>query len=378
MDASESNQDRSLDILRIARAVYPESMGGGAIHVNSMSKKQVEMGHNVTVLTTDGGDITVPREESRDGYTIRRCREIANLFGNSLAPGFVSAFRRHKQKYDVVHVHSHLSSLSNIAALFSRFDDIPMILTNHGLRSQTAPDWIQQIYLPTIGRFTFNSADRVLCYSDSERGELREQHVRSPITVIHNGVDCTTFAPAGVDRELQLLFVGRLMETKGPDLLLSIFERLAPDFSKLSLTIVGDGPLATQLEQHRSNSQFTSRISLLGDVPNEELPEIYSESSVFVLPTSREGVPRTILEAMACETPIVTTSLPQVEPVLGEGGCAVDRDPDSFEAVLRELLQDGNRRRMMGKAARQRVLKNYSWDETVRETTATYLDLLET
>lgn len=379
MVVNEMNReaDRSLQILRVARAIYPESVGGGAIHVHSMSKRQAELGHEVTILTTDHGDRSLPRTERRDGYTIKRHRELTNIFGNSIAPEFVRSLRRHSDEYDIVHAHSHLSFLSNVAAVLSRVGKLPLVLTNHGFRSQTAPDWIQQLYLPTVGRFTFNSADMVLCYSNVERDKLREEGVQSPISVIHNGIDCSKFSPRPVNEKLQLLFVGRLRETKGPQMLMDLFERLAPEFPELKLKLVGDGPLYDTLRQRTMNSQFSDRISLVGEVTNDALPEIYTESSLLVLPTSREGVPRTILEAMACETPVVTTNLPQVIPVIDDGGRTVSRDLETFETAVRSLLDDTEQRQKIGQLARQHVLENYSWDETVRETTAKYFELVE-
>lgn len=378
MDDSTTYNDRSLNILRIARAVYPESMGGGAIHVHSMSKRQSEMGHNVIVLTSDRGDRSLSPAERRDGYALKRHRELGTLFGNSLTPGIIRSLRAYNDEIDIIHIHSHLSFLSNIVALRSYIDDTPLIVTNHGLRSQTAPDWIQNLYLPTLGKFTFNSADMVLTYSDTEREELRDLGITAPISVIHNGVDCTKFSPRKTDTEgQQLLFVGRLRESKGPKMVLKIFEQLADDFPDLTVKIVGDGPLRTELEQYVIAHGLEDRVSVLGEVENEAMPQLYNESSVFVLPTEREGVPRTVLEAMASGTPVVTTNLPQVEPVVDEGGIVVDRSIEGFSGAIRSLLMKPDRRKEMGDRGRNRVLENYSWEETVKETTEQYYTLLE-
>lgn len=377
MAESGFDSNGPLDILRIARAVYPESMGGGAIHVHSMSERQAEMGHNVTVLTTDRGNRSLPRREERTGYSISRDRELFTLFGNSITPGFVRSLRRYQEDYDVIHVHSHLSLSSNIAALLSRFDSTPLILTNHGIRSQTAPDWVQEIYLPTVGKFTLNSADTVLTYSDTEQDELRELGITVPISVIHNGVDCTRFAPEDhVSDSGRLLFVGRLRATKGPDMALEIFNILQEDFPELSLTIVGDGPMRDELSDRISRYGLEDNVELLGEVANEEMPEIYNESTVFVLPTQREGVPRTLLEAMACGVPVITTNLPQVEPVVNGGGIVVDRELDEFSAAIRTLLASKEQRQNMSGQGRNHVLENFSWKETVSKTTEKYYELL--
>lgn len=377
MGGKEPRSDRSLDILRIARAVYPESMGGGAIHVHSMSKRQAKMGHNVTILTTDRGDRTLPGREKRDGYEIIRDKELATLLGNSITPGFIRSFANLKSEYDVIHVHSHLSLSSNIATLLSRFGDTPLVVTNHGLRSQTAPDWVQDIYLPTVGKFTFNSSDTVLTYSETERDELRELGINAPIRVIHNGVDCTRFSPDNSETDSnQLLFVGRLRSTKGPDIALEIFRQLHGDFPELKLKVVGEGPLREDLEATVAEYDLNNTVDFVGELPNEEMPEVYNDSSIFILPTEREGVPRTLLESMACGVPVVTTNLPQVEPVVDGGGLLIERDVDEFAGVIRKLLTSPDTRKSMGAQGRDRVRENYSWQETVSETTEIYQELL--
>jgi len=377
MDSRKVAGDESLDILRIARAVYPESMGGAAIHVHSMSERQVDMGHDVTILTTDRGNRELPRREERDGYQIIRDRELTTLFGNSITPWFVSSFKRYQDKYDIVHVHSHLSLISNISALLSRFDNTPFVLTNHGLRSQTAPEWVQDIYLPTVGKFTFNSADTVFTYSESECEQLRELGVSSSISVIHNGVDCTQFTPdeRSTDKN-QLLFVGRLRSTKGPHIALQVLHRLQSDFPDLTMKMVGDGPMRNEITSIVANYRLEDSVDLIAEVPNKEMPRLFNESLIFILPTSREGVPRTLLEAMACGIPVVATNLSQVEPVVDGGGLLVERNIDEFLEAIRTLLTSPEQRQNMSTQGRNRVLENYSWKETVAETTKKYYDIL--
>jgi len=368
----------SLDILRIARAIYPDSVGGGSIHAHSISKLQSEMGHNVTIITTDRGDATLPRVERRAGYTIKRYRENLNLFGNSITLGVLWGQLLDTGDYDILHAHSHLSFISNLAAVSARRNDAPLVVTNHGVRSQTAPDWVQKLYLPTVGRFTFNSADTVFTYSNEEQAELRQLGVSAPISVIHNGVDCTKFAPDGGSREsMQLLFVGRLRETKGPQIVLDILAELGQEYPELTLKMAGDGPLRGQLEQTIAENGLARKVELLGEVENDAMPELYNESALFVLPTAREGVPRTILEAMACGLPVVTTDLPQIEPVVDNCGVMVERETEAFSNAIDKLLASPEKRETLGKRGTVTVRENYSWQDTVRKTTEKYYEVIQ-
>jgi len=186
---------RPLNVLRIASDLYPDVTGGGAIHAHAMSKQQAKHGHSVTVLTSDHGNSNRPTVETVDGYTVVRHREIASPFGNSITPGILGSFREYLSDADVVHAHSHLYFTSNLAAALRRVSDTPLVVTNHGLLSQTAPKWIQRLFIPTVARFTFNTADRILCYTDTDRQRLRSRNISSSIAVINNGIDCEQFAP---------------------------------------------------------------------------------------------------------------------------------------------------------------------------------------
>jgi glycosyltransferase involved in cell wall biosynthesis len=375
----EADADDQLRILRVTGGLYPEIMGGMYLHAHSLSKLQAQMGHEVTVLTSDLGDRTLPREEQRDGYTIRRQSEWASPFENSITPELVSTMNRLKDDYDVVHAHSHLYFATNITAALLRLDTTPFVVTNHGVFSQTAPDWFQKyVFLPTVARFTYNSADRVICYTDTDRTRLQKYGVRSDIAVIHNGINCSQFKPIETDPSMnQILFVGRLKKDKGVLNLFNAFLAIADDFPSATLKIVGDGPLYETLVEKRARHELTNRVVLTGALPNEQLPHVYNESAVFVLPSQNEGLPRTVLEAMACETPVVTSDLPQLQTLVDVAGYTVpSQSTTKLRAAIAKLLQSTELRDQMGKTGRERVVSAYSWKDTVRQTVNEYYKML--
>ena len=367
-----------LNILRIASDLYPDVTGGGAIHAHAMSKQQAKHGHSVTVLTSDHGNSNRPTVETVDGYTIRRHREIASPFGNSITPGILTSFRDLLADADVVHAHSHLYFTSNVAAAIKQVSDTPFVVTNHGLISQTAPAWIQRLFIPTVARFTFNTADRILCYTDTDRQRLRDRNIRSSIAVINNGIDCEQFTPPSADhRPQRLLFVGRLTDAKGLPVLLAAFEQLADRYPDLELRIVGDGPQRSTYETRCRELGIRDRVTFVGDVPYQEMAKHYRESRIFVLPSQNEGLPRTVLEAMACETPVITTALPQLEPMVEGAGYTIDMGSvDELVASSEQLLTDDTLCKELGQTGRRRVERENSWAETVKQTTKVYYDLL--
>lgn len=377
-DPTSDETQQSLNILRIASDLYPDVTGGGAIHAHAMSKQQAKQGHSVTVLTSDHGNSNRPTVETVDGYTVRRHREFASLFGNSITPGILASFRDLLADADVVHAHSHLYFTSNVAAAIKRVSDTPLVVTNHGLISQTAPKWIQRLFIPTVARFTFDTADRILCYTETDRQRLRDRNIRSPIAVINNGIDCEQFTPPSTDhRPRRLLFVGRLTDAKGLPVLLAAFERLADRHPDLELRIVGDGPQRSAYETRCRELGIRDRVTFVGDVPYQEMANQYRESRIFVLPSQNEGLPRTVLEAMACETPVITTALPQLEPMVeGAGYTITEGSVDELVASSEQLLADETLCKELGRTGRRRVKRENSWEETVKQTTKVYYNLL--
>lgn len=346
-------------ILRVAQKVYPEIPGGGTYHVHAMSRNQAAMGHEVTVVTIRRDSDQAPIEQ-RDGYTVVRFDPVVALLGNDISPG-VAQFLARASDFDVIHAHSHLYFSTNLAALRRRVGDTPLAITNHGLYSQNAPEWVFDLYLRTVGRWTFNQADAVFCYTDEDRERVRELGVDSRIEVVHNGIDTERFRPDGpksdrIDHDGPVvLFVGRLVEGKRPGDAVAAVSRMAKK-RNVKLYVAGEGPLRSEL--------VGDHVEFLGQLPYEEMPAVYRTADALILPSRAEGLPRTVLEAMASGVPVVVSDLEQVAPVVGDGGVTVPvGDVAGFVEGLERVI-DGN-----VSDPRTQVEGEFDWEDTVERTT---------
>ncbi|NEU55656.1 glycosyltransferase family 4 protein [Halorussus sp. MSC15.2] len=363
-----------MNILRVAQNVYPEVPGGGTYHVHAMSRDQAAMGHDVTVLTVTD-DNSKPRRDTRDGYTVVRRSPTINVLGNEIAAG-VAKFLASADNYDVVHAHSHLYFSTNLAALKRRLGDTPLAITNHGLYSQTAPEWIFDAYLKTVGKWTFDSADVVFCYTDEDKERVRDFGVQTDIEVVSNGIDQSRFTPDGPESELidadgpVVLFVGRLVEGKRPGDAIEAFKNVHEEYPNAELYLCGDGPLRSKLEQQVDERRLDESITFLGHVSYDEMPNVYRSTDVLVLPSRAEGLPRTVLEAFASGTPVVASDLEQVAPVVKRAGATVPvGDVLGFGRELRSLVSDRTKQEEYGRQGRHVVAKRFRWEDTVAETT---------
>ncbi|PSQ46163.1 glycosyl transferase family 1 [Halobacteriales archaeon SW_12_67_38] len=359
-------------ILRIAQKTYPEVVGGGTYHVHALSRDQAAMGHDVTVLTI--ADDGRPRREERDGYTVVRRPATAEVLGNSLSTG-VARFLNRADGYDVIHAHSHLYFSTNLAALKRRLDSTPLAITNHGLYSQSAPEWVFRWYLKTLGRATFDSADAVFCYTETDASRLREFGVGTDIHVVANGIDTDRFSPDGDDSDRiagdpAVLFVGRLVEGKRPGDALSAIERVRETHPEARLHFAGKGPVRADLERRVVERGLDDTVAFLGEVPHEEMPDLYRAADLFVLPSRAEGLPRTVLEALSTGTPVVASDLRQMHSVIEGAGVTVPvGDSEGFTDALADLAGDTERYARYSTRGRERVTSEHSWSDTVALTT---------
>ncbi|OTF01232.1 glycosyltransferase family 4 protein [Halorubrum sp. SD683] len=365
-------------IFRVAPWIYPDTKGGGDYHVHAMSRDQAAMGHDVTVLTTRE-DESLPRIEETHGYTILRVSPGVTLLGNDVSPA-VGRYLWHADAddFDVMHAHSHCYFVTNFAALKRRLGDIPLAITNHGLYSQNAPERLFSIYLKMLGRWTFNQADVVFCYTDVDKERVRDLGVSSRIEVVANGIDTERFTPEGPESDLidaegpVVLFVGRFADGKRPWLAVEAFAGVFAEYPDAELYLCGDGALREGLEAQVAELGIEEAVTFLGHVPYDEMPKVYRSGDVLVLPSRAEGVPRTVLEAMASGLEIVMSDLDQVTSMLGERGHVVaDNGDRSFVDGLFEAITDPNE--TFGQVASD----VHRWAETVERTTRTLQSLGE-
>lgn len=358
-------------ILRVAQKIHPEIPGGGPYHVHAMSRDQAAMGHDVTVLTV-ATDSDQPQTEARDGYSVVRYPPTLSLLGNDISSGLA----RHladvdATEFDVLHAHSHLYFSTNLAALKRRFSDIPLAITNHGLYSQNAPEWVFDAYLRTLGWWTFDRADAIFCYTDTDRERVRDLHVSSPIKVVPNGIDTERFSPDGPASDLidhdgpVVLFVGRLVEGKRPATAVRALATVRDTHPDAALYLCGSGPLREELASLAADLGIDDAVRFLGHVSYDEMPGVYRHADAFVLPSRAEGVPRTVMEAMATGVPVVCTDLPQTRPLVEVGGYPVpENDVAAFVDRISTCL-DGD----YPAGVRKRIVDEHSWADTVERTT---------
>jgi len=368
-----------LKILRVTSDLYPYVVGGLGLHAREMSKSQVKSGHEVTVLTTS---IANAASDIQDGFKLASFKNSFRFLGNTISSELLYKLFNINREYDIIHAHSHLFFSTNVCALVRKFSSTPLVITNHGIMSASAPDWLNLLYLNTLGKWTLNTADKIICYTEDEKEYLINtlRISSSKVVVISNGVDTDKFCPREEHHQsngLKILWAGRFVNGKGVEYLIRAIDILVKEVPDLHLTLVGEGPERESIQTLINDLGLSDNIDIIDFVPYEEMPQMYQASDIFVLPSLHEGVPRTVIEAMSCGLPVVVSDFPHLHDLINGGGLMFPkRDIQSLVDVLRELACSKEVRLQIGRRAREKVIKDYSWESTVSRTLTLYQEII--
>lgn len=298
------------------------------------------------------------------------------------------------KEYDIVHVHNAVPLWGLLSVtLRCRMVGVPYVMTTHGIsKLPNLPDdadlsavqslIFNQFYLkPYLN--TLKNAAHLFALSEGDRRRLAEYVPQQSVSVVPNGVSINQTGKRTqevVAKELQLdqsqpllLFVGKIMESKGVHDLLEAYERIDID---CKLLIVG--PSKDKGLVDRMNEFPGSDIKYLGYTEREQLDALFQVVDLFVFPTRADVFPLVTLEAMAAGTPIVTTNVGGLpEQITNQTGILVEpENPEAIANAVERLLQDEDQRRTASEAALERVKAKFSWETVVRKTATTYLDIL--
>ena len=272
-----------------------------------------------------------------------------------------------RQRVELVHIHTATRGSFGRKSLFAtiaRAFGVPVILHLHGaefIRFYAAqPRLIQRLIRDQLTRAT-----RVLVLSETWRHEIAAIAPNAHLAVVPNTVSLPA-SSAHTDTPPHILFLGRIGPRKGAFDLIAAFANLAPRYPDLRLTLAGDGQTAEARDAARTLG-LTHRITILDWIDAPTRTALLAQTTIYVLPSRNEGLPMSVLEAMAAGLAVVTTPVGGVPDLItsGESGLLVPPgDVPALTAALATLLDDPARRAQLGAAARRHIAQSFT-PETV-------------
>ena len=269
------------------------------------------------------------------------------------------------------HLHAHFAHDPALVALLAhRLTGIPFTFTAH------ARDIVQVPMSALSPRIRQAEAVVTCCLANVEYLSRVDRIGTTPIVVVHNGLDLRSFPP--VDRDPppttlddgppMILSVGRLVEKKGFDDLLTACAELARQGRSFRVRIVGDGPLREHLEATAERLGLTGVVGFTGAMPRRRIVEAYRDANVFALTPfvtgdgDRDGLPTVLAEAMASCLPVVTTAVAGIPELVAHGINGLVAPPRSIPDIARQLdavLGDAALAHRLGTAARDTVEREF-------------------
>jgi glycosyltransferase involved in cell wall biosynthesis len=200
------------------------------------------------------------------------------------------------------------------------------------------------------------------------------------IRIVPNAVDTNLFSPQTEREENLVVWVGRFVPEKGLEYLLKAAKIVSGKAKNVKFLLVGDGPLKAKIMKLASDLGLLGKfVRFTGPLKREQVANILGRASVFVFPSLREGLPLSVLEAMACGTPVVGSDVPGIKDLVvnGENGLLVPaRNPKMLAEALLTLLNEVELRKEMGRRARRVVVAEYSWDSVISKIEKVYYEAI--
>jgi glycosyltransferase involved in cell wall biosynthesis len=281
---------------------------------------------------------------------------------------------------NVLHANNIYFQTTLAAALLQHRLALPLVTTAHIGSLSRLSEPIRSLtvgYERTVGRYIMSRSVRVIAVSESVREHLVSLG-RTPdkIDLVCNGVDLERFRPPlpsernGDDSTPAVVFVGRLIGNKGPGILLDALFRLHREGLAFTATFIGDGPLRSLLERRVHESGLATTVKFTGHLP--DVAADLRRAVVLVRPSLSEGMPLTVLEAMASHVCVVASDIPGNRDLIrnGENGLLVPtQNVSSLANAIRRVLENRELRRRFV-AAGYETSRTYSWDSTASGTAA--------
>lgn len=335
-------------------------------------------------LSLHGGIVSVVQgyldgglPEACDGFEYLGTGVGSSKLGKSIA--FARALARYERvmpSYDIVHLHISARGSykrKSIMARMARKAGKYVILHDHDGEFEKAFEEGGDAYRRDV-RKTFGIADRVVVLSEEWRDYFAENVCDSEkIVVVHNGVKVPA-EPCSPCSNQDILFLGRLDSNKSPDVLLRASRQVLERFPGTKVVFGGDG----EVEKNKALAEelgIANHCEFHGWVSGAEREGLFARAAVYCLPSKNEGLPMSVLEAMARGIPTVATPVGGVPQVIEDGvsGFLVDVDDvDALSDRLNILLGKPGLRENVGAASRNTVTRLFNVGGSIKQLLALY------
>lgn len=383
-----------MKILHVVPSFAPCFAHGGVVNASyQIAKKQVEAGHEVCVYTTDSCDERLKFENNYnvdvDGIKVFYFKNLSNSFKNKLTIDTPLSSIRYIKKtisdFDIIQIHEHRHSLAIAAHRYARKNNVPYVLQAHGsVLPFFQKEKLKDIFDNLWGFDILHDASRVFALSEVEKEQyLKMGILNERIEIVPLGINLKEYeklpdkgnfkSKYNIDENKKLiLFLGRIHEIKGLDLLVKSFGKINEDNVKLAI-VGGDYGFKEELLKLIKNLDLNDKIIFPGVLTGKDKIEALVDCDIFVMPSRYESFTTSGLEAMACQKPLILTKNNHIQSWVKDNvGLVCEFDEDELTDCIETLLNDEDLCIQFGKTGRELIENKYDWNRVEKQIESIY------
>jgi len=357
--------------MKIFYLITKSESGGAQTHVFQLSKYFIEKGNNVAVMSYPGGWLEEQIKELKGRFYSNKY--LSNNLNLLVIIRSVKEIQQAIQDFqpDLICCHSTIAGLLGRMAVRNK---IPTIFTAHGWVFTDGASFLRRKIGVFIEKVAGKFCSKIICVSNFDK-QLALKYKIAPeekITTIYNGVKINFQETES--RENRIVFVGRLALPKNPLLLIKAFNDLPFDLKdRNTISIIGDGPQKKEIREFIKNNKLEDKVKLLGRLSRKDVFDILKKSNIFVLVSSREGFPYSIIEAMNFGLAVIASDVGGIKEAIKDCGILLrENNQGELKIVLEKLLKNPNLVGKMGAKAKKEIVRSFSLEKMLRKTEEVY------
>ena len=378
-----------MKILHVVPSFVPCFAHGGVVNASyQIAKKQVENGHDVTVYTTDSCNDRLKFKDNYnvdvDGIKVFYFKNLSNTFKNKVTIDTPVSSIGHLKKtitdFDIVHIHEHRHSLAIATHRYAKRNNVPYVLQAHGsVLPFFQKEKMKEVFDKLWGFDVLHDAARVFALTEVEKEQYLKMGIkRENIEIVPLGINLEEYSnlpskgnfksKSNIDENDKLiLFLGRIHEIKGLDLLIKSFSQISDDNVKLAI-VGGDYGFKGQLEKLITEHDLKDKVLFPGILTGRDKIEALIDCDIFVMPSRYESFTTSGLEAMACSKPLILTKNNHIQTWVRDNvGLICEFSESDLTKCMEQLLNDDELCKRFGKSGRELVENKYNWDKVSHE-----------
>lgn len=344
--------------------------GGPSRSVPVLVRGLAEMGVEITLMTLWDDDMNA---DALYGSNAR-----LKVFDRSFPLSAIKQFII-DEGFELIHMQSIWEMEYHKVAQIARHLGIPYVISPRGMLEPwclSQRRWKKKLAMYLYQKRDLDCASCVLTTAEMEAENVQKLGIKTHVAVIPNGLDTHAYQMRSNPRKVkkQVLFLSRIQEKKGIELLIQAWKKLSSDFAQWNLLIVGNGESSYIDRLKQMIEECNLSVAISAPVFGKDKIYLYQESSLFCLPSYSENFGMVVAEAMSCGVPVVTTSnCPwEILNTTNTGWC-IDLSVESLEAALREAMtSDSAALFEMGQRASKLVRDNFDYKSVANQTASLY------